>query len=189
MWLSLFLFVWCCLCWTKTRNWSLERPKSKVKKPRDCKASLTPSSSGLSSTTTWKFYCYFPQARSKEIWDFSCNIYSKKDVCGYVFMKFWGHFTQNCWGQIYINVCCILWFHWHIYVCVQRKDFFYIESTSLVTNWENIKPTYLAWIGRLYVEENSLHTPVNLKLIQFLSSVLLIFNQSWSLKLEMYKLH
>ena len=120
MWLSLFLFVWCCLCWTKTRNWSLERPKSKVKKPRDCKASLTPSSSGLSSTTTWKFYCYFPQARSKEIWDFSCNIYSKKDVCGYVFMKFWGHFTQNCWGQIYINVCCILWFHsessfWHIY--------------------------------------------------------------------------
>ena len=190
MWLSLFLFVWCCLCWTKTRNWSLERPKSKVKKPRDCKASLTPSSSGLSSTTTWKFYCYFPQARSREIWDFSCNIYSKKDVCGYVFMKFWGHFTKLLRTDIY--VCCILWFHWHIYVCATERFFLYwilLENQcSFFSHKLRKHMTCLELFDSMW-RKILLHTPVNLKLIQFLSSVLLIFNQSWSLKLEMYKLH
>ena len=139
MWLSLFLFVWCCLCWTKTRNWSLERPKSKVKK--------TSRLQSLSdSVLLWTFFYYilesfiaiFLRQEAKKYEIFLVTFTVKKISVGmYVFMKFWGHFTQNYWGQIlYINVCCILWFHWHIYVCVQRKDFFYIESTSLVTNWE-----------------------------------------------------
>ena len=188
MWLSLFLFVWCCLCWTKTRNWSLERPKSKVKKPRDCKASLTPSSSGLSSTT-WKFYCYFPQARSKEMWDFSCNIYSKKDVCGYVcFHEVLRTFHTKLLrtDTIYINVCCILLYHWHIYVCATERFFLY--WINFFSHKLRKHKFYLPSLNCSTLE-NSLHTPVNLKLIQFLSSVLLIFNQSWSLKLEMYKLH
>ena len=188
MWLSLFLFVWCCLCWTKTRNWSLERPKSKVKKPLDCKASLTSSSSGISSTT-WKFYCYFPQARSKEIWDFSCNIYSKKDVCGYVcFHEVLRTFHTKLFRTDTIYKCLLHFMISLTYLCVCATERFFLYWINFFSHKLRKHKFYLPSLNCSTLE-NSLHTPVNLKLIQFLSSVLPIFNQSWSLKLEMYKLH
>ena len=138
MWLSLFLFVWCCLCWTKTRNWSLERPKSKVKKNLETAKPLWLRPPLDFLLLLESFIAIFLRQEAKKYEIFLVTFTVKKMSVGmYVFMKFWGHFTQNYWGQmLYINVCCILWFHWHIYVCVQQKDFFYIESTSLVTNWE-----------------------------------------------------
>ena len=81
-----------------------------------------------------------------------------------------------------------------IFMCVQRKDlffigFYYIENQcSFFSHKLRKHMTCLELFDSMW-RKILLHTPVNLKLIQFLSSVLLIFNQSWSLKLEMYKLH